>query len=209
MAERTEELKRDIEQTRTHMTGTLEAIGDRVSPGRIAERRWTGVRRSTTRMTTSIMGTPRVVASKASAAGGDLLASTGGAASSTTEALGHAPEQLKGATAGNPIAAGAVAFGIGVLIGSLAPPSDAEVHVADQVVEPLQRELTDAGKQIAEVAKQQAQEGAQRTKEVATEAASDVKDSASEAASTVKEQSGSAKDEVAGEAKDAARQISP
>ena len=39
MDETTEGLKQDIEDTRSAMGDTLEAIGDRVSPGRILERR--------------------------------------------------------------------------------------------------------------------------------------------------------------------------
>ena len=39
MDQTTEGLKRDIETNRAAMTDTLEAIGDRVSPGRVIERR--------------------------------------------------------------------------------------------------------------------------------------------------------------------------
>ena len=39
MGETAEGLRQDIEDTRSAMSGTLEAIGDRVSPGRILERR--------------------------------------------------------------------------------------------------------------------------------------------------------------------------
>jgi len=35
----TEELRREIESTRNDMSGTLDAIGDRVSPGRMMQRR--------------------------------------------------------------------------------------------------------------------------------------------------------------------------
>ena len=39
MGQSTEELKRDIEQTRADMSGTLDAIEDRVSPSRMIQRR--------------------------------------------------------------------------------------------------------------------------------------------------------------------------
>ncbi|MCU1497065.1 MAG: hypothetical protein JWM47_1018, partial [Acidimicrobiales bacterium] len=62
MAERTEELRREIEYTREHMGSTLDAIGDRVSPGRVVERRWNRVRQSTSRLGQTVMGTPRSAA---------------------------------------------------------------------------------------------------------------------------------------------------
>ena len=46
MAERTEELRQEIEQTRDHLGGTLDAIGDRVIPGRVVERKVNKVRES-------------------------------------------------------------------------------------------------------------------------------------------------------------------
>ena len=39
MGQSTYELRRDIEQTRADLGETLDAIGDRVSPGRMIERR--------------------------------------------------------------------------------------------------------------------------------------------------------------------------
>ena len=39
MGQSTHELRRDIERTRADLGDTLDAIGDRVSPGRMIERR--------------------------------------------------------------------------------------------------------------------------------------------------------------------------
>ena len=39
MGQSADELRRDIEETRYGLTDTLDAIGDRVSPGRVIERR--------------------------------------------------------------------------------------------------------------------------------------------------------------------------
>ena len=50
MAERTTELRRDIEETRERMTGTMDAIGDRVSPGRVVERRVNRFRQTSSRV---------------------------------------------------------------------------------------------------------------------------------------------------------------
>ena len=39
MGQDAEELRREIEASRAEMSNTLDAIGDRVSPGRVIERR--------------------------------------------------------------------------------------------------------------------------------------------------------------------------
>ena len=39
MGQRAEELRQEIEGTRAELSGTLDAIGDRVSPGRTVDRR--------------------------------------------------------------------------------------------------------------------------------------------------------------------------
>jgi ElaB/YqjD/DUF883 family membrane-anchored ribosome-binding protein len=203
VAERTEELKRDIEQTRDHMTGTLDAIGDRVSPGRIVERRWERMRQSTSRLSTTVMGKPRAATARAGSSMESARDSAADAASTVADAVAGAPDRVKDAAAGSPLAAGAVAFGLGVLIGSLAPATPEEEQLAGHVIEPLQQELTDVGHELAGSVKEQVQEGVQQTKDAATQAAEQVKQQASDAAGTVTEKASDAKDEVTDQGKQA------
>ena len=56
MGQSPEELRREIEQTRMGMSENLDAIGDRVSPGRIVERRTNRVRNSVTSLRERVMG---------------------------------------------------------------------------------------------------------------------------------------------------------
>jgi hypothetical protein len=204
MAERTEELRRDIEQTRAHMSGTLDEIGDRVSPGRIAERRWQRVRDSGSRAASSVMGTPRAAGQRAGAAVGGVQSSAADAATSAAHAVGDAPERVKDAAAGNPIAAGAVAFGIGVLLGSMAPPTREEERMAEHLIDPLQSAVSDAGHQAADAVKEQVQGQLAPVVEHAHEAASEVAQHASDATTTVKDEATSATDEVRGLVRDEA-----
>jgi hypothetical protein len=207
MAERTDQLKRDIEATRDHMGGTMEAIGDRVSPGRIAERRWNRVRQSTSRLSQSVMGSPRTSGGSAEGTVDGLRSSASDAASSAGEAITNAPDRLQEATQGNPLAVGAAAFAVGVLLGSLAPPSQEEQQLMEQVAEPLQHELVAAGQQVADAVREQAQEGVEQTKAAATAAAGEVKEHASDAADDVKGQAQTAKDQVQTDAKAAADDV--
>jgi hypothetical protein len=218
VVERTTELRRDIEQTRERMTGTMDAIGDRVSPGRVVERRVNKVRAASTRVRHQVMGVPRGAASSmrssADSAGssvGDAASSVGDRASSAVSAVGdqvqQAPHRITEGTQGNPIAAGAVAFGLGVLLGSLAPPAREEVQAAEAVLPALQDEARAIGRSVAETAREGAQQAVEETKAAATDAVAEVRDQAQGAADEVKGQAQGAADEVKGQAQDAKDQV--
>ena len=193
MAERTEELRQEIAGTRDRMSDTFDAIGDRVSPGRLAERRWNRVRVSTVRMRESVMGTPRRVQGGLSQRSGDtslmsraqdrtsgLRISAEETASSAAAGIAGtvqgAPDAIKEGTQGNPLMAGGIAFGVGMLLGSLAPPSREETMVAERLMDPVKEQLTEVGHQIADTTKAQAQEGMEQAKAVASDAAATVKE---------------------------------
>ena len=57
MGQDTEELKRGIEDTRQDMSATLEAIGDRVSPGRMVQRKKNRMMESVSSVRERVMGT--------------------------------------------------------------------------------------------------------------------------------------------------------
>jgi ElaB/YqjD/DUF883 family membrane-anchored ribosome-binding protein len=201
MAERTEELKRDIESTRDHMSTTLDAIGDRVSPGRVVERRWNRVRLTAGRFGESVMGTPRQVGVDVRSRLGAAGDSAGSTAGSVGDAVANAPDRMKEGIEGNPLAAGAVAFGVGVLLGSLAPPSREEVRAAEQVVEPLKQEAQTLAQDVAEPVRDRATEALDRTRSAATEAAAEVKDQATSGTHEVGDRAASAGRGVAEQAR--------
>ena len=193
MAERTEELRRDIEETRAHMSGTLDQIGDRVSPGRIASRRWQGVRDYGSRLTTTVMGAPRRAADKTGGAIGDAQSSASAAASSAAHAVADAPERVKETASGNPLAAGAVAFGLGMLLGSMAAPSREEERLAEQLMEPVKSELADSGRELASAVKEHVKEDMAPVVDHASAAVDEVKQHAAESAETVRSEAQTAK----------------
>lgn len=208
MAERTTELRHEIADTRERMTGTVDAIGDRVSPSRVAERRWASVRGSVTRTRHRVMGAPSSTSSSSSpsTASGDRsrLAEVGSSASDTASSavssvrdqVGHAPERVQEGTQGNPLAAGAIAFGLGVLVGSLAPATKEEADLAGQAMEPLQDQAKEIGQQVAETAKSDAQEAVEATKEAASDAATEVQEEARSGAQRVGDDAQRARREV-------------
>jgi len=70
MGQSAEELRRDIERTREGLGDTLDAIGDRVSPGRIMERKknrvTTGLRTARERVMGTVTDTTHAVTGRVS-----------------------------------------------------------------------------------------------------------------------------------------------
>jgi hypothetical protein len=94
------------------------------------------------------------------------------------------------ATAGSPLIAGAVAFGIGALVAVLLPETEPEQRAAAAVQPQLAaatEAMKDVGQQTLETAKSSAQDAAQEIKGSAAEHASDVTAEARDAAAHVKE----------------------
>ncbi len=211
MVERSTELRHDIEDTRDHLGDTLEAIGDRVSPGRVVERRWNRARSSVTNVRERVMGrssdSAGALKGRVSGATEAVSGTVSDSASTVTDAVRHAPQSLQESTQGSPLLAGGIAFGVGFLIASLTPPSEAEKSMAGAIAEPLKQELTDIGHEVGDTAQGTAKEAVAATKEATSGAADEVKTQAQEAAAQVKSEAQEAKDTVAGQAQDAAKDV--
>jgi uncharacterized protein YjbJ (UPF0337 family) len=97
-------------------------------------------------------------------------------------------------TQGNPLAAGLVAFGAGMLLATLFPPTEAEQRAASAVqdrVEPLKDQALEVGREVKDHLQESARESAQQVKETATEATQEVKQQAKSSAEKVKGQADS------------------
>jgi hypothetical protein len=175
----TEDLRRDIDDRRASMSGTLEAIGDRVSPGRMVERRknrmivWFGSARD------RVMGTAQDVTDRMS----DKAHAVGSAPS-------NAMETVRSNTSGAPLVAGGIAFGMGMLVGSIFPASRTEQQLgqrAKEAAEPLKKELQDAGQQMVEQLKEPVSEAVEDVKQTAQQGARQVRETATDAADEMRE----------------------
>jgi hypothetical protein len=180
MGKSASEVRADIEDTRRDMSVTIDAIADRTSPSRVISRRRQAMANGWRSVRESVMGR----AEGAYAYAGD---SAQGLTGTMAEGARQAPDKVVSQTQGNPVAAGLVAFGGGLLLASLIPPSEAEQRMAGTLREqaqPLQEELKQVGQKVADDVKSTAQEGAEQVKQRASEAAGtvqeDVKGSAQE-----------------------------
>jgi ElaB/YqjD/DUF883 family membrane-anchored ribosome-binding protein len=179
MGQSAEELRREIEYTREDLGETLDAIGDRVSPGRIVERRKNKVVNGLTSVRDRVMGTAT-----------DAGHSVGDTAGSAVDTIKGAPDAVVQQTQGNPLVAGGIAFGVGVLLASVFPATAKEQQVASQLkekAEPLTEDLKQTGQEMAEHLKEPARDALESVKQAATEGQQAVTDTAKDAADSTRQ----------------------
>jgi len=179
MGQSAEELRREIEDTRDDLGQTLDAIGDRVSPGRIVERRKNRVMNGLSSVRDRVMGTAS-----------DTGHAVGDTATGAVDTLKGTPDAVVKQTQGSPLVAGALAFGVGVLVASVFPPTEKEQEVADQLKEkaqPLADDLKETGQEMAEQLKEPAREAVESVKQVAAEGQQAVTETAKGAANSTRD----------------------
>ena len=110
MGQSAEELRYEIADTRAELGQTLDAIGDRVSPGRMIERRKNrfvlGMRSAKDRIMGTATDAGNAVTDRAQGVGGGIAETAG----SAVDTVRNAPEAARQQAQGNPVMAGAVAL---------------------------------------------------------------------------------------------------
>ena len=192
MGESADELRRDIEATRGGLTDTLDAIGDRVSPGRVIERRKNRMVHGVQSIRDRVMGTAA-----------DARDGVAGSAGSAVDTVKETPELVRQQTQGSPLAAGAIAFGVGFLVAAILPASAPEQRAAEGLldsVEPLKDELASAGREVVGGVRDVAEEAVHEVKTTATDGTQAVADTVRDSVDTTKTTTQDAISTVKGEA---------
>lgn len=195
MSENPDAIRADIEATRERLGTNVDAVADKVTPSNI-------VHRQTDKVKEAVFGVKEKVMGAADHASGNVHSATGSAGSTISDAgaaIGDAPHKAAVKTQGNPLAAGLIAFGAGLLVSSLIPPSQKEREAADALktaAEPVTTQLTEAAKDVAQGLKEPAQEAMENVKATATDAAEHVKGEGQTAVYDVKDSATDAKDRV-------------
>jgi len=195
MSENPDAIRADIEATRARLGTNVDAVADKVTPSHI-------VQRQTDRVKDAVFGVKEKVMGAADHTAGNVHSAGGSAASHLNDAGSagaDAPHQVKTKTQGNPLAAGLIAFGAGLLVSSLIPASQKEREAADALktaAEPLTTELTEAAQHVAEGLKEPAQAAMENVKATATDAAQHVKGEGQMAVADVKDRAADARDNV-------------
>jgi len=186
MSSNPDTIRRDIEVTRERLAEDVDVLGESVRPSNVAHR---AAHRATGRLSTvkdRIMGTA-----------GDLGSTSTGVAHQAADATTAAPRLARRQTQGSPLAAGAIALGLGWIVGSLIPSSERErrlASAAQEQAQPLVEEAKSVAQEAANDLRQPAADAASAVKERAAEGAQQVKDEGRAAAHDVKE---SAKEKTA------------
>jgi hypothetical protein len=122
----------------------------------------------------------------------------------TSQAL---KENVMGSSEGNPLAAGVIAFGAGMLAAALLPRTRIEEQVVSDVADRLEPPMDEAavtGREFVEEIRESAERGLERTRETATKAAQEVREEARGAAETVRGEAQTDTHRVRSEAREAA-----
>jgi Protein of unknown function (DUF3618) len=227
MTSEPDQIRNQISHTQRVLSADVDALGDKLSPPRIARRRVERTRAAMTSLKERIMGTAysgaesaRDMAGSGAATSKDAIGaaaasardSVGSAASSAADtvssavgsaadAMSSAPEVIRRRTEGNPLAVGLIAFGAGWLVSSLLPATSAEQRAATA----LKDTATEHGQPVVREFSAAARDAKEQLGESARQAAYSVRDTASEAVSAVQDEARSAAGDVAsraGQAKD-------
>lgn len=179
-----QQIQEQIERTRSELSGDVDRLTEKVSPARVVSRRMDSVKSGATSVRERVMGSSGKGSGVHGAAG-----SVSSAASDAKEAIASAPQMTKARTQGSPLAAGLVAFGVGMVISAVLPPTEAEQQLASQAE-------TKAKEQLADPAKEAGQQLVEEMKPLVEEAAQEVKSTAQDAKGTVTDEAKSAADDV-------------
>jgi len=219
-----DEIRADIERTRATLSDDVDDLAESVKPKSVARRQVDKVKDAVGNVKDRVMGsddddysTSPTVGDKASAAkdavadrayaGKDAVADKAYAAKDTVsekasdaaDAVREAPATLKRRAQGNPLAAGVIAFGLGMLVSSLIPSSEKErqaVSTLQENLEPVKQKATEVARDMGEGLKPAAQEAAESVKSTAQQGVESLKQEGQSAAQDVKYQARDSKDTV-------------
>ncbi|MEW1910039.1 DUF3618 domain-containing protein [Kitasatospora sp. NPDC085895] len=180
-----DELRDEVEARRAHLAHNVDLLADRVAPGRIAHRRADAARRGLTGVKERVMGsvddttsTVEDIAGRVGDGTGQLAESAHNAAGQLAEGVQQTPAEIRHRTRGNPLAAGIIAFGAGMLAGTLFPATRVERQAgarlrehADDLTEPIKQAVGQAAQEVKEDLQQPAREAVDSVRTTAQDAA--------------------------------------
>lgn len=210
-----DQLKQRIDHTRQELSSDVDSLADRVLPSRVAQRKVTSVRTTMATVRERVMGSAEhatqatsgslhaaagSVTSAASQATGSVADSVSTAAGAVSQTAQDLPDLAMTRTQGNPLAAGLLAFGAGMVVASLLPETKPE----RQAGQALREHASDLTAPMTEAAKESVAQVKEAVAPVAREAVEDLRQTATEAVDATRQQAQDATSEVGQEAMTAA-----
>ena len=221
-----DEIRADIERTRAALSDDVDELAEAVNPKNVAQRQVDKVKEAASNVKERVMGsddddydrgaagTVADEVSSATEAGAykgseakDAMADKAYAARHTVSekasearyAVRRAPTTAKRKAQGNPLAAGVIAFGLGMLVSSLIPSTEKERKAASQLQEnlaPVKERASEMARDVAGNLREPAQEAAESVKAAATGGAEHVRHEGQSAAAEIKDQAQASKETV-------------
>ena len=207
-----DEIRADIERTRATLSDDVDDLAESVKPQSVARRQVDKVKEAVGGVKDRVMGSDdedysSSTVSERTYAAKDAVADRAYAAKDTvsekafeaSEAVREAPTAVKRKTQGNPLAAGVIAFGVGMLVSSLIPSSEKERRAVSQLqdnLEPVKEMASEVARDVGESLKPAAQEAAESVRATAREGVESVKQEGQAAAQDVKYQAQDSKETV-------------
>jgi gas vesicle protein len=188
MSDSPDEIRADIERTRSELGSDVDALADKVSPSKIVDRQTDKVKRAFGSVRERVMG-----------AADDASSSLSDAGSAVSGQVTDVKDRVVAKAEGNPLAVGLIAFGAGLLLAALIPASSREKDVAADLKEkaqPLVDEVTDVAREMGEDLKEPAQNAATAVKDAAADSVETVKAEAQTAAGDVRDQADQAREHI-------------
>ena len=208
-----DEIRADIEGTRATLSNDVDDLAESVKPKSVAGRQVDKVKDAVGSVKDHVMGSDEgdsgalgTVTDKGSAAKEAVTDKAYTArdtvsekASEAGEAVREAPATVKRKAQGNPIAAGLIAFGLGMLVSSLISSSEKERQAVSQLqenLEPMKEKATEVARDMGESLKPAAQDAAESVKSTAQEGVESVRQEGQSAAQDVRDQTQQSKETV-------------
>ena len=206
-----DEIRADIERTRAALSDDVDDLAESVKPQSVARRQVDKVKEAASHVKDRVMGSDDEDSSSSTvsertyaatyavadrAAAKDTVSEK---ASEAREAVREAPTAVKRKTQGNPLAAGVIAFGVGMLVSSLIPSTEKERRAVSQLqdnLEPVKEKASEVARDVGESLKPAAQEAAESVRATAQEGVESVKQEGQAAAQDVKYQAQDSKETV-------------
>jgi Protein of unknown function (DUF3618) len=199
-----DEIRADIERTRAALSDDVDDLAESVKPTNVAGRQVDKVKEAASNIKDRVMGSEDddydgsavgTVSDKAYAAK-DTVSEK---ASEAGQSVRQAPRRMRRKAQGNPLAAGVIAFGLGMLVSSLIPSTEKEREAVSQLqenLEPVKEKASEVAQDMAENLKQPAQQAAESVKTTAQGGVENVKQEGQSAAADVKDQTQASKETV-------------
>jgi len=221
-----DEIRADIERTRAALSDDVDDLAESVRPTNVAQRQVDKVKEAASSVKERVMGSDDddyraspvgTVSDNASSAkevvadgaytARDAVAdraytardTVSEKASDAREAVRQAPRRMRRKAQGNPLAAGVIAFGLGMLVSSLIPSTEKEREAVSQLqenLEPVKEKASEVARDIGEGLKPAAQDAAESVKATAQEGVESVQQEGRSAAADVKNQAQASKETV-------------